>query len=57
MPNVEQGFEYKNYFIKQADNLEKKINVYKLINGNARFLKSFSIIEKAKNFIDGKEKS
>tara|TARA_R100000805_G_C3519217_1_gene42240 strand:+ start:23 stop:448 length:426 start_codon:yes stop_codon:yes gene_type:complete len=53
MPNVKQGFEYKNYFIKQADNLEKKINVYKLINGNQRFVKSFSSTEKAKIFING----
>ena len=57
MPNVEQGFEYKNYFIKQADNLEKRINVYKLINGNARFLKSFSSIKKAKIFINGTDYS
>ena len=52
MPNVEQGFEYKNYSIKPADNFNKDFLVYKLINGNARFVKGFSSIEKAKTFID-----
>ena len=57
MPNVKQEIEYKNYSIKPADNFNKDFLVYKLINGNARFVKGFSSIEKAKTFIDESNKN
>ena len=46
--------EYKNHLIKPADNFNKDFLIYKLINGNQRFVKGVSSIEKAKIFIDEK---
>tara|TARA_Y100000114_G_scaffold40459_1_gene35972 strand:- start:360 stop:764 length:405 start_codon:yes stop_codon:yes gene_type:complete len=51
----ENKMEYKNHIIKPADNFNKDFLIYKLINGNQRFVKGVTSIEKAKNFIDGGE--
>ena len=53
----ENKMEYKNHIIKPADNFNKDFLIYKLINGNRRFVKGVTSIEKAKNFIDGKERA
>ena len=50
----ENKMEYKNHLIKPADNFNKDFLIYKLINGNQRFVKGVSSIEKAKIFIDEK---
>ena len=44
--------KYKNHLIKPADNFNKAFLIYKLINGNQRFVKGVSSIEQAKSFID-----